>query len=157
MGHHQAAALDCDLKRVILEERLFSFQLLDLTTNFPLAPSLRTRLHSSVLRMSATRVPRPWSPENATEIALHPRQWKVYRSCSPPNRRVLRTNFIGRAQPRQRGALGGLGSDLLAHSRLTAAAAGFLTLIQQPARPAWYCEPRRFDTMPSQPSAQACL
>jgi len=42
-------------------------------------------------------------------------------------------------------------------SRVTAGAAGFLTFIQQPARPAWYGEPRRFDTMPSQPSAQACL
>ena len=63
MGHHQAAALDCDLKLVILEEGLFSFQLLDLTTNFPLAPSLRTRLRSSVLRMSAASVPCPWSPE----------------------------------------------------------------------------------------------
>jgi len=42
-------------------------------------------------------------------------------------------------------------------SRVTAGAAGFLTFIQQPARPAWYGEPIRFDTMPSQPSAQACL
>jgi hypothetical protein len=42
-------------------------------------------------------------------------------------------------------------------SRVTAGAAGFLTLIQQSARAAWYGEPRRFDTMPSHPSAQACL
>jgi hypothetical protein len=46
----------------------------------------------------------------------HPRQWKIYRSGSPPNRCVLRTNFIGWAQPRQRGGLGGLGLDLSAHS-----------------------------------------
>jgi putative SOS response-associated peptidase YedK len=37
-------------------------------------------------------------------------------------------------------------------SRVTAGAAGFLTFIQQPVQPAWYGEPRRFDTMPSQPS-----
>jgi len=46
----------------------------------------------------------------------HPRQWKIYISGSPPNRCVLRTNFIGWAQPRQRGGLGGFGSDLSAHS-----------------------------------------
>ena len=32
---------------------------------------------------------------------------------------------------------------------------GFLTLIQQPARPARYGDPKRFDTMASKPSAQA--
>jgi hypothetical protein len=40
-------------------------------------------------------------------------------------------------------------------SRVTAGAAGFLTFTQQSARPERYGEPRRFDTMPSQPSAQA--
>ena len=39
----------------------------------------------------------------------HPRQWKIYRSGSPPNRCVLRANFIGWAQPRQRGGLGAFG------------------------------------------------
>ena len=42
-------------------------------------------------------------------------------------------------------------------SRVTAGAAGFLTFSQQTARPDRYAEPRRFDTIPSQPSAQACL
>ena len=41
-------------------------------------------------------------------------------------------------------------------SRVTAGAAGFLTFTQQSARPERYSEPSRFDTMPSQPSAQAC-
>jgi hypothetical protein len=41
-------------------------------------------------------------------------------------------------------------------SRFTAGAAGFLTLSQCADRPGRYGEPRRFDTMPSQPSAQAC-
>ena len=41
-------------------------------------------------------------------------------------------------------------------SRVTAGAAGFLILIQQSARPGGYGEPKRFETMPSQPSAQ-CL
>jgi hypothetical protein len=40
-------------------------------------------------------------------------------------------------------------------SRLTAGAAGFLTLIQSFDRPGRYCEPRRLDTMPSQPSLRA--
>src|SRR6476660_9628096 len=40
-------------------------------------------------------------------------------------------------------------------SRVTAGAAGFLTFSQQSARPARYGEPRRFDTMPSQPSEQS--
>jgi hypothetical protein len=38
---------------------------------------------------------------------------------------------------------------------VTAGAAGFLTFIQQSARPERYAEPMRFDTIPSQPSAQA--
>ena len=42
-------------------------------------------------------------------------------------------------------------------SRVTAGAVGFLTLIQQSARPERWGEPRRFDTLPSQPSAQAGL
>jgi hypothetical protein len=42
-------------------------------------------------------------------------------------------------------------------SRVAAGATGFLTFIQQPARPPGYRDPRRFDTIPSQPSAQACL
>ena len=40
-------------------------------------------------------------------------------------------------------------------SRVTAGAAGFLTLIQCSDRPARYDEPSRFETMPSQPSLQA--
>src|SRR5262249_52105622 len=36
-------------------------------------------------------------------------------------------------------------------------AAGFLNLSQSRVRPARYREPSRFDTIPSQPSAQACL
>jgi hypothetical protein len=55
-----------------------------------------------------------WRPSSACH-SPHPRQWKVYRSGSPPNRCVLRASFIGRAQPRHRGGLGGLGSDLSAH------------------------------------------
>jgi hypothetical protein len=42
-------------------------------------------------------------------------------------------------------------------SRFTAGAAGFLTFSQCADRPARYGEPSRFDTMPSQPSAHACL
>jgi hypothetical protein len=42
-------------------------------------------------------------------------------------------------------------------SRRTAGAAGFMILTQQSTRPERYGEPSRFDTMPSQPSAQACL
>ena len=42
-------------------------------------------------------------------------------------------------------------------SRFTAEAAGFLTFSQCADRPARYGDPSRFDTMPSQPSAQACL
>jgi hypothetical protein len=42
-------------------------------------------------------------------------------------------------------------------SRLIAGAFGFLTLIQCDVRPGRYDEPNRFDTMPSQPSLQACL
>ena len=42
-------------------------------------------------------------------------------------------------------------------SRATAGAAGFLTFSQRSVRPERYGEPRRFDTMPSQPRAQACL
>ena len=42
-------------------------------------------------------------------------------------------------------------------SRVTAGAAGLLILTQQYAlRPGRYGDPSRFDTMPSQPSAQAC-
>ena len=40
-------------------------------------------------------------------------------------------------------------------SRFTAGALGFLTLSQSSDRPNRYGEPRRFDTMPSQPSVQA--
>ena len=40
-------------------------------------------------------------------------------------------------------------------SRFTAGALGFLTLSQSSDRPNRYGEPRRFDTMPSQPSLQA--
>lgn len=40
--------------------------------------------------------------------------------------------------------------------RLAAGATGFLILIQQSLRPDRYGVPRRFDTIPSQPSAQAC-
>jgi hypothetical protein len=39
-------------------------------------------------------------------------------------------------------------------SRLTAGAAGFLTLIQSADRPLRYFDPSRFDTIPSQPSLQ---
>ena len=42
-------------------------------------------------------------------------------------------------------------------SRVTAGAAGFLTFSQETARPERYGDPSRFDTMPSQPSAQAFL
>jgi hypothetical protein len=41
-------------------------------------------------------------------------------------------------------------------SRRTAGASGFLVLSQCADRPAWYGVPSRFDTMPSQPSTQAC-
>jgi hypothetical protein len=41
-------------------------------------------------------------------------------------------------------------------SRRTAGDAGFLTLSQCAERPARYGEPKRFETMPSQPSAHAC-
>src|SRR5438552_19156778 len=41
-------------------------------------------------------------------------------------------------------------------SRVTAGALGFLTFTQYLDRPERYCEPSRFDTMPSQPSLQAC-
>ena len=40
-------------------------------------------------------------------------------------------------------------------SRCTAGAAGFLNLSQCRVRPLTYGEPRRFDTIPSQPSLQA--
>ena len=40
-------------------------------------------------------------------------------------------------------------------SRVTAGAAGFLILTQQSLRPGRYGDPSRFDTMPSQPRAQA--
>src|SRR5215813_11496038 len=40
-------------------------------------------------------------------------------------------------------------------SRFTAGAAGFLNLSQYRVRPLTYGEPRRFDTIPSQPSLQA--
>jgi hypothetical protein len=43
----------------------------------------------------------------------------------------------------------------ISRSRCTAGAAGFLILIQASVRPMRYAEPRRLDTMPSQPSAQA--
>ena len=36
-------------------------------------------------------------------------------ATGPPNRGVLRTSCIGRAQPMQRGGRGGLGADLSAH------------------------------------------
>jgi hypothetical protein len=42
-------------------------------------------------------------------------------------------------------------------SRVTAGAAGFLTFSQETTRPERYGDPSRFDTMPSQPSAQAFL
>jgi hypothetical protein len=42
-------------------------------------------------------------------------------------------------------------------SRRTAGAAGFLVLSHWDDRPERYGEPSFFDTMPSQPSAQACL
>ena len=41
--------------------------------------------------------------------------------------------------------------------RFAAGASGFLTFIQKLARPDRYGDPSRFDTMPSQPRAQACL
>ena len=41
------------------------------------------------------------------------------------------------------------------HTRVAAAAFGFLVLIQVSERPETYREPSFFDTMPSQPSAQA--
>jgi hypothetical protein len=52
--------------------------------------------------------------------------------------------------------LGGRHDQSSSASRVTAGAAGFFTLSQQSARPGRYGDPRRFDTMPSQPSAQAC-
>ena len=53
-----------------------------------------------------------------SSVCHSPHSWhsKVIRSGSPPNRSVLRTNFIGRAQPKHCGGRGGLGADLLAHS-----------------------------------------
>ena len=42
-------------------------------------------------------------------------------------------------------------------SRITAGALGFFTLTQFGLRPERYGEPSRFETMPSQPRAQACL
>ena len=42
-------------------------------------------------------------------------------------------------------------------SRFTAGAAGSFFLSQWAERPARYGDPSRFETMPSQPSAQACL
>ena len=51
--------------------------------------------------------------------------------------------------------LSGLHDQSSSDSRVTAGAAGFLILTQQSLRPGRYGEPRRFDTMPSQPSA--CL
>ena len=42
-------------------------------------------------------------------------------------------------------------------SRFTAGATGFLTLSQWSIRPERYGVPSRFETMPSQPMAQACL
>src|SRR5262249_51906408 len=55
--------------------------------------------------------------------------------------------------------VGPIGHELQASSssRRTAGASGFLILSQCAERPARYGEPSRFDTMPSQPSAQACL
>jgi hypothetical protein len=41
-------------------------------------------------------------------------------------------------------------------TRVATGAAGFLILTHQSLRPGRYGDPRRFDTMPSQPSAQAC-
>ena len=41
-------------------------------------------------------------------------------------------------------------------SRFTAGAAGFLIFTHRSPRPDRYGEPSRFETMPSQPSAQAC-
>jgi hypothetical protein len=46
---------------------------------------------------------------------------------------------------------------ILSFEQRIAGPAGFFILIQFADRPARYGEPSRFDTMPSQPSAQACL
>jgi len=57
--------------------------------------------------------------------------------------------FLG--GPRRRETTGQLPQSSSA-SRFTAGAAGFLVLIQSADRPNRHGEPRRFDTMPSQPS-----
>jgi hypothetical protein len=48
----------------------------------------------------------------------HSRHWKVYRSGNPPNRFVLRTSVIRRAQLGQSGG-GGVGVELLVSSSNT--------------------------------------
>jgi hypothetical protein len=84
---------------------------------------------STYLRAEARSVAVSKLPETAPSSASRPttaspssmchspqvRHSKVYRSGSPPNRGVLRTSCIGRAQPTQRGGRGGLGADLSAH------------------------------------------
>jgi hypothetical protein len=68
-GHYPAAVLDRDLGLVVLEKERFSSQLLGLTTNFPLPPSSRTKLRSSVLRTICGSRPLPMvPPEGAPEI-----------------------------------------------------------------------------------------
>src|SRR5580704_14194165 len=57
--------------------------------------------------------------------------------------------------PHLQNKLNGFHDQSSSASRVTAGALGFLTLTQQSLRPGRYGEPRRFDTMPSQPSAQA--
>jgi hypothetical protein len=54
------------------------------------------------------------------------------------------------------GELGGLPPSSSAF-RVTGGAFGFLTLSQCADRPDRYGDPSRFDTIPSQPSLQACL
>jgi phage terminase large subunit-like protein len=62
----------------------------------------------------------------------------------PPHERECRTKGIQEPQ-------------CSSASRVTAGAFGFLTFIQCAEPPQRYSEPSRFDTMPSQPSLQACL
>jgi hypothetical protein len=65
------------------------------------------------------------------------------------------TGFAFLDGPRRREAALGHLLQSSSASRVTAGAAEFLTFTQQSARPERYSDPRRFETMPSQPSAQA--
>ncbi len=82
--------------------------------------------------------------------------WNV-EGATPPRSRRRAVDRIKLPRAKVHRTVNGSLSSNLSASRFTAGANGFLILSQWSDRPARYGDPSRFDTMPSQLRAQACL